>query len=102
MRGFPQFLATKQDYLNCLSMYPDETKSALRRLLADRYTWENVGEVESEKKGKSDESHRIIVQVKTDENGQQTEYFMQQERKEDANARLFVLGFTVKEIKSFL
>jgi hypothetical protein len=103
MKGFPQFLATKQDYLNCLEMYPEETKGALRRLLADRFMWKNTGEIESEKKGKVDETHRIIPQTRVnEETGKTEEYFLQQERKEDSNARLFILGFTVKEIEKLL
>ena len=33
MRGFPKYLNTKQDYLNCLTDYPKETKAALQELL---------------------------------------------------------------------
>ena len=54
MRGFPQTLATKQDYMNCLTMYPKETRGALRRLMADRFNWEFVKELSDKKKGKED------------------------------------------------
>ncbi len=103
MRGFPQTLATKQDYMNCLTMYPEETRGALRRLMADRFNWEFVKELSDKKKGKEDETHRIIEQTRKDEEtGEDVIYFVQLEKKEDKNARLFQLGFTVKEVESLL
>lgn len=103
MRGFPTVFATKQDYINCMAMYPEETKRALRRLLADRFNWEKVKELSSKSKGKEDSTHAIIAQERTDEKtGEKTEYFVQLEKKEDSNARLFQLGFTVKEVESLI
>lgn len=103
MRGFPQSLATKQDYMNCLPMFPEETKRALRCLLADRFNWEITKELSAKGKGKEDETHRVLEQVRTnEETGEQETYFVQLEKKEDKNARMYQLGFTVKEIESLI
>ncbi len=103
MRGFPQSFATKQDYLNCLTMFPEETRRALRRLVADRFNWEFVKELSDKKKGKEDDTHRILEQTKKDEEtGEDVIYYVQLEKKEDKNARLFQLGFTVKEVEELL
>lgn len=102
MRGFPQFLATKQDFMNCLPMYPKETKRALRNLLADRFNWEVTKELSDKSKGKEDETHRILEQQRTNDDGEIETYFVQLEKKEDSNARMFQLGFTVDEIESLI
>lgn len=103
MRGFPQSLATKQDYMNCLPMFPEETKRSLRCLLADRFNWEITKELSDKSKGKEDDIHRILEQVrKNEKTGEQETYFLQLEKKEDKNARMYQLGFTVKEIESLI
>ena len=102
MRGFPQSLATKQDYLNCLPIFPEETKRALRCLLADRYNWEIIKELSDKSKGKENETHRILAQERIAGDGKKTVYYVQLEKKEDKNARIFQLGFTVKEIESLV
>ena len=62
-----------------------------------------VKELSSKSKGKEDSTHAIIAQERTDEKtGEKTEYFVQLEKKEDSNARLFQLGFTVKEVESLI
>ena len=103
MRGFPNYLASKQDYLNCMGDYPEETKRALRYLLADRMIWEATKELSSKSKGKEDETHRVLVnETKNEETGETKEVYTQLELKEDSNARLFQLGFTVDEVKKLI
>ena len=102
MRGFPQSLATKQDCLNCLPIFPEETKRALRCLLADRYNWEIIKELSDRSKGKENETHHILAQERIAGDGKKTVYYVQLEKKEDKNARIFQLGFTVKEIESLI
>ena len=93
MRGFPESFATKQDYLNCLQFYPEQTKKALRGLLTNRFNWEKKKELKSESDGVNDVKHRVLS-----EDGK----FYQFEEVEDKNAQLFRLGFTVKEIEKIL
>lgn len=98
MRGFPSAFATKQDYLNGISLYPEQTRDELRRLLADRFMWAEAGELEDGDEGVTDPTHF----VSTREGKDGGEVRVQMERREDPNARLFRLGFTVKELEKLL
>lgn len=89
MRGLPKFFNTKQDYLNCLSEFATETKAELQKLLDYRFSWFDVAILEDPATGIEDDTHRVI------EN-------MQQEYREDPNARIFQLGFTVEEVEELL
>ena len=103
MRGFPQFFATKQDYMNCLTMFPEETKRALRRLAADRFNWTIAKELSDKDKGKEDETHHVEEQERmNEETGKKETFFVQLVKKEDKNARVFQLGFTVEEIEKLI
>lgn len=66
MQDFPKWFNTKEDILNVLTDYPEQTKEYLVKLLTDRFIW-------------------------TEDNGVFT-------MSEDPQARLFVLGFTVREV----
>lgn len=89
MRGLPKFFNTKQDYFNCLAEWTEETKTELKRLLDSRFSWFDVKVLEDGSTGLNDDTHRVIDN-------------MQQELKEDPNARIFQLGFTVEEIEELL
>lgn len=103
MRGFPTSFATKQDYLNSLSMYPEQTKTELRRLLSDRFVWEKTKELKSESAGVTNDTHRVLETTETDEKTREVKsVFIQLEKKEDENAALFRLGFTVKEVQNLI
>ena len=91
MRGFPKHLNSKQDYLNCLSDYPAETKVELQRLLDSRFVWQDTAIIENE--GITDDTHRVIET----EDGK-----IQQELVEDINAEIFRLGFTVEEVEELI
>lgn len=93
MRGFPKYLNTKQDYLNCLEEFPTETKEELKRLLASRFVWKDTAVLASEEAGVQDDTHRIIKS----EDGN-----IQQELVEDDRSELIRVGFTVEEIEELL
>lgn len=92
MRGFPKFLNTKQDYLNCLTMFPEETKKALQTLLDNRFNWFDVAILEE------DVTELAVNQRIIEADGEK----MLQEEKEDPNARIFLLGFTVEEVEELI
>ena len=94
MRGFPKVLKTKMDYLNCLAMYPERTKQALKTLYADRFIWQKGEEVESEEAGVTDDTHKVVTE-KVDGVDKYYQYALV----EDSNARVFRLGFTAEEIE---
>ena len=92
MNGVPKFYNTKQDYLNGLELFPEETKDALRELLGDVNKWQYVGPVEDIPV--IDETHK----VQEGQNGEFEQYVYG----EDAYARLFLLGFTVEEVEELI
>jgi hypothetical protein len=98
MRGFPSAFATKQDYLNGISLYPEQTRDELRRLLADRFMWAESGVLADGEDGVTDSTHCVSSREGKDGG----EVRIQMERREDPNARLFRLGFTVKELEKLL
>lgn len=93
MRGFPKHLNTKQDYLNCLTEFPQETKAELQRLLDNRFAWVDTVVLDDEEAGITDSTHQV---VDTDNNR------VQRELVEDSHCELFRLGFTVAEIQELL
>lgn len=98
MRGCPRTFATKQDYLNGIATYPEETKAELRRLIAGRFEYVPTGELADGEDGIVDDTHQVVTQQETDpETGKTVEKRVQLEMRESGNARLFRLGFTVEE-----
>lgn len=92
MKGFPKVLNSKQDYFNCLPAYPNETKEALKALLDNRFSWFDVAVLADGVSGITDSTHRVIGDSEK----------IQQELREDENALIFKLGFTVQEVEGLL
>lgn len=86
-------LNTKQDYLNYLSFYPEKAKKELQLLLDTRYIWQTTAVLNDSAAGVEDDTHRVIGEA-----GER----MQQQLIEDENAKLFIIGFTVEEVKEIL
>ena len=88
-------LHTKQDYLNCLAMNPQEGKEELKLLLDSRFTWTNTMVLDSANCPTLllDDTHRII--------GDLDEMYYQ-EYLEDETAKLFRIGFTVEEVERLI
>lgn len=93
MRGFPKHLNTKQDYLNCINEFPQETKNELQRLLDSRFVWVATAVLEDDEQGIIDDTHEV---VETDDGRVQRELI------EDTNSELVRLGFTVEEVQEML
>ena len=92
MRGLPKFFNTKQDFLNCLAMFPEETKAELQKLLDYRFSWFDVAILEKDPTELG--VNERIIEVDNEK--------MLQIEKEDPNARIFQLGFTVAEVEELL
>lgn len=98
MRGCPRTFATKQDYLNGIETYPEETKAELRRLIAGRFEFVQTGELSEDDEGTVDNTHQVIETQETDaKTGETVKKRIQLELRESENARLFRLGFTLEE-----
>lgn len=103
MRGCPRTFATKQDYLNGIKTYPEETKAALRRLIAGRFEFVQTAELADGEEGIEDESHQIVTSSETDsETGATVIKRIQLEKRESENAKLFRLGFTLEEAQKLV
>ncbi len=93
MRGFPQTIGSRKDIENLYSLYPEETRTYLQRLLDNRYIWSRTGPIAEGSAGIQDATHRVM----------RTESGLEQfELVEDANAKIFRLGFTVSELEEML
>ena len=100
MRGYPKHLNTKADYLYVIEQFPKEDwKKDLQDLIDSSKDWITTGEVASIAKGKTDETHRVLEEI--DEESKTTKY-LQQELQEIPTAKIFKLGFTIKEVQSYL
>ena len=103
MRGCPRTFATKQDFLNGIATYPEETKAELRRLIAGRFVFVSTGVLSEGEDGIEDENHQVITSNETDQKtGEQVQKRIQLEKRESDNARLFRLGFTLEEAEQLV
>ena len=100
MRGFPQVLSTKEDYMNCIEEWPEETRAALRTLWADRFAWREAGELAEGNDGIEDASHMVVTKEGSEGSGLPVR--VQMELVSDPNARVYRLGFTDGEIEELL
>lgn len=98
MRGFPKWLNTRQDLINCLELYPERADEAARNLLAGRFVWVATGAVPDGEAGIEDAMHRVVESV--DDSGQTIH--TQLELQDDPQARLYRLGFTAAELEGML
>ncbi len=97
MVGYPKFLNTKEDYEFVRANFPkEEWESDFKALLNERYEWFNLGEIEGE--GVTDDTHKVVEDKQDD--GTVVRY--QYEYKENENARIYRLGYTVEEVESIL
>lgn len=100
MRGFPATLSSKGDYIYVKDNFPDEQwKPEWQALLDSCKDWFNVGET-TKKKGKTDETHKVVEQEPMEEGG--TTIYYQFELKENPTAKLFQIGFTAEEVEAAL
>ncbi len=95
MRGYPKFLATRADYEYVRENFPfAQWGKDWRKLLTGRYVWAETGPVPEGESGVIDATHRVAQ-------GEGAS-LVQLERVEDANAPIFMRGFTVEEVEAAL
>ena len=99
MRGFPKTISTKSDVNNLLLLYPVETKKYLKEIIDNRFVWRSTGAITEGAAGVQDATHRVIATHRV----MRTESGLEQfELVEDANAKIFRIGFTVSEVEEIL
>ena len=120
MRGFPKIFCTKQDYLNLLAdpEYADQAKERLQSLAADRFIWQDSGEVfepvpvpdgatEAEENETIAANAAARAELDNGENSRLINTAKEGEPEtwsiftlvEDPNAEIFRLGFTIEEVE---
>ena len=90
MKGFPRYINTKQDVLNLIKEYPEQTKSFLQSLVDSKMAWIPTGTLADDDAGTTDSTHK--VDESTDENGVVISR-TQSELVEDTNGPIFRMGF---------
>lgn len=92
MKGMPKHLNTKEDYLYVKDNYNKEYWQPLfKNLLDTRYDWFAI----SKEEYIDDDKHKIVK----DEQEDREDYF---EYRENENAPIYRLGFTVDEVEEMV
>ena len=93
MVGFPKHLNSKNDYLYVIENFPrPQWEPHLRALLDNRFGWFCTGPADGE--GATDATHRVEVM----EDGGKLQY----EYRENPQATIYRIGFTVEEVEALL
>ena len=101
MKGLPKHLNTKEDYYYVKNNFNDEYwKPQWQLLLDSRFDWFFVKKLEDKEEGVEDDTHKIIEENNMGEEENIT--YSQYEYKENPNAKIFMLGFTVEEVEQTL
>ncbi|MBR3722094.1 MAG: hypothetical protein IKN12_04940 [Selenomonadaceae bacterium] len=101
MQGYPKHLNTKEDYLFVKENFPKEMwKKDWQALLDSRQNWFFVKDLPYKLSGIEDETHKIVEN--TDMDGGENITYSQYELRDDENATIFRLGFTVAEVEAAL
>ena len=101
MKGLPKTLNSKQDYL-----YLKENTSKeyyvpfFQELLDSRFGWYFVENLPTGKEGINDDTHKVVVNEGMGEN--EETIYAQYELKENENAKIFRIGFTVEEVENII
>ncbi|WP_375660308.1 hypothetical protein [Bartonella sp. CL74QHWL] len=104
MIDYPEHLNSKQDYFNMLSVDKIETVRRLEGLLATRFYWIFVKELEEGEEGIEDDTHKVCIQTEmpVDLEGAFLEKRCQYELQESEYAPHFQLGFRVAEVEQLI
>lgn len=98
MKGLPKTLNSKQDYLY-LKENTEKTyyTPLFQALLDSRFNWFFEKPLENKSDGTEDETHKIVENTMGE-----TPTFSQYVLQENKAAKIYKLGFTVKEIEKIL
>lgn len=98
MDGYPKNLNTKQDYEYVRNHFSKEQwEGDFRDLLTSSKDWFNVGKITGN--GVTDDTHKVVV----DEGiGGAPSATYQYELRENPDAKIFRIGYTVEEVEKIL
>lgn len=102
MKGFPNFLNTKEDYENVRKNFPkNQWLPNFQALLNSKKDWFFVKELEDGEIGLSDDTHKIEIQLDQEvEGGKHRRY--QFELRENPNCLMNTLGYTEQEVLAII
>ena len=99
MKGYPKYLNTKEDYLYVIKNFPKEVwRDDVQGLLDTMREWMNVKYLDNPSDGKVDDLHKV-VEIATEDGSIK---YIQCVLRVNPRCKLYRLGFTEKQIKSFL
>ena len=101
MQGYPKHLNTKADYEYVRANFPkDMWAKDWQALLDSRKNWFFIKDLPDKASGIEDATHKIVENMGM-EDGEKVTY-SQYELRDDENATIFRLGFTVEEVQAAL
>ena len=107
MKGYPQHLNTKADYLYVKENFKRELwEKDFQNLLDTRMDWFFVKNLDSQEEGLNDSTHKVVENKseELDKDGKLIEKvtYSQFELKENPQCKLNLIGFTVDEVLKIL
>ena len=100
MKGYPQHLNTKADYMYVRANFPREQwLPDFQALLDSTHDWFFEKHLDTKEDGLEDSTHKVVEQ-RSSEDSEPT--YDQYVFKEYNNALLFRLGFTVEEVEKLI
>lgn len=95
MKGLPKSLNSKSDYMYVYNhMNENYYKPIFKALLDSKDAWFFVEELK-DKNGIVDDTHKVVED-------EENKTFSQYELRENPNAKIFRLGFTVEEVQEII
>ena len=98
MVNFPKYFNTKEDVLNCIPVFTEQTKSYLTMILSEIENWVLIGKLADSDVGTTDATHRVLDIKEEDIVKERYQY----EWKEVINCKLYDLGFTKEEAQELI
>ena len=99
MIGYPSTLNDRADYEYVRANFPkSEWQKDFQNLLDTVYEWFNMGKLADGDEGVTDETHKVVEGGREEEKSERYQF----EYKENPDARIFRLGYTVDEVKAIL
>ena len=99
MIGYPSTLNDRADYEYVRENFQKpEWKQDFQDLIDTVYEWFNIGKLKDGEEGITDEVHKVVIDEREGAGTVRHQY----EYKENPNAKIFRLGYTVAEVKEIL
>ena len=99
MKGYPNFLNTKEDYEYARAYFPKEKwVKDFKHLLSTMSHWYFVSKLNKKSDGYEDETHKIVEIPDSDNKISYAQY----ELRVNPECKLFKLGYTEKEVRAII